>query len=432
MAMSKPAVSVVIPTYNWSAALRCAIRSVLLQTMQDFEVLVVGDGCTDDSAEVVASFGDARIRWFNLDRNYGSQWAANNFANEHASGDWIAYLGHDDIWYPTHLQAVLAAAEREQAHVVTSTMILYWPEPTGGRSLAGVFATGVYTESDFVPPSALAHRRDLYGTVVHWRDPDTVALPMDAQFINELLVADHRFAQTHELTCFKYNAAWRRDAYKVKSTAEQERMLARIESGADFRQGELLDVLKSVVAGRFSPIAAPPTAGIEPGWGVRNNRRLKGLDSRHDPSRLTRIEQATRFDMSGQTMPFEWHSNEASAEHGLFRWTGPSPRATIDLPVIFDRDLVVRIHIVNTLRKDLINRVTLAIHGHPLQVHIHNTGSTYVFEAEARCSEVGNSERDFGITIDVGAVHRPIDAGINDDTRWLGVAVNWVEVAPLT
>lgn len=44
-----PAVSVIIPTYNWSTALACAVRSVLLQTMQDFEILVVGNGCTDDS-----------------------------------------------------------------------------------------------------------------------------------------------------------------------------------------------------------------------------------------------------------------------------------------------------------------------------------------------------------------------------------------------
>jgi glycosyltransferase involved in cell wall biosynthesis len=125
MAMRQPAISVVIPTYNWSAALRCAIRSVLLQTMQDFEILVVGDGCTDDSEAIVAAFNDPRLRWYNLDRNYGSQWAANNFAIEHAAADWIAYLGHDDIWYPTHLAAILRTAELDTAEIVTSTMIFY-------------------------------------------------------------------------------------------------------------------------------------------------------------------------------------------------------------------------------------------------------------------------------------------------------------------
>jgi glycosyltransferase involved in cell wall biosynthesis len=170
--VTAPAISVVIPTYNWSAALRCAIRSVLLQTMQDFEILVVGDGCTDDSEAVVVAFGAPRIRWHNLDRNYGSQWMANNYANEHAAGGWIAYLGHDDIWYPTHLSAILAAAQRESAEVVTSAMILYGPEGTGGRGIAGLFATGTYGSADFVPPTAFAHARALYGDVVRWRDPD--------------------------------------------------------------------------------------------------------------------------------------------------------------------------------------------------------------------------------------------------------------------
>ena len=73
-----PTVSVVIATYQWSSALRCALRSVLRQSFQDFEVLVVGDGCTDDSAAVVQAFGDPRLRWENLPANTGSQSAPNN------------------------------------------------------------------------------------------------------------------------------------------------------------------------------------------------------------------------------------------------------------------------------------------------------------------------------------------------------------------
>ena len=221
---------------------------MLLQTVQDFELLVVGDGCTDNSGRVVAEFNDPRIRWHNLDRNHGSQWVANNWANEHANGDWIAYLGHDDIWYPTHLEAVLRTAKREAADAVTSIMILYWPEATRGCSIAGLFATETYTSYDFVPPSAFAHARAIYGDVVKWRDPATITLPMDVAFVNELARRGCKFAQTRELTCFKFNAAWRRDIYKLKTVDEQERILARIESGVDFRQEELVGALQAVVS----------------------------------------------------------------------------------------------------------------------------------------------------------------------------------------
>src|SRR5581483_3163283 len=100
---SAPAVSIVVATYNWSSALRCALRSIQLQSVRDFEVLVVGDGCTDDSETVVRSFEDPRFRWANLPRNHGGQYAPNNHGLDLARADWVAYLGHDDIWHPRHL-----------------------------------------------------------------------------------------------------------------------------------------------------------------------------------------------------------------------------------------------------------------------------------------------------------------------------------------
>ena len=69
--MTSPHVSIVIATYNRSNVLRFAIESVRAQTVADFELIVIGDACTDDTAAVVNGFGDPRIRFENLPRNIG-------------------------------------------------------------------------------------------------------------------------------------------------------------------------------------------------------------------------------------------------------------------------------------------------------------------------------------------------------------------------
>ena len=87
-----PRVTVVIATYNWATVLPYSIGSVLDQTFTDFEVFVVGDGCTDESGDVVTAVDDPRVHWRNLPSNVGHQSGPNNAGIREANGDVIAYL----------------------------------------------------------------------------------------------------------------------------------------------------------------------------------------------------------------------------------------------------------------------------------------------------------------------------------------------------
>lgn len=103
------AVSVIIATYNRSNVLVHTLRSLLRSTDTDWEALVIGDACTDDTAEVVASFDDPRITFTNLPRNIGEQSGPDNEGLRRATGRYIAHLDHDDLWFPDHLERAVGA-----------------------------------------------------------------------------------------------------------------------------------------------------------------------------------------------------------------------------------------------------------------------------------------------------------------------------------
>lgn len=96
--------SVVIPLYNKEKSIANTIQSVLEQTFQDFEIVVVNDGSTDRSAEIVEGINDSRIRLIHQE-NQGVS-AARNKGIEAAEYDWIAFLDGDDLWEKEHLEEV--------------------------------------------------------------------------------------------------------------------------------------------------------------------------------------------------------------------------------------------------------------------------------------------------------------------------------------
>jgi glycosyltransferase involved in cell wall biosynthesis len=101
-----PEVSVIMPAYNAARFIGEALQSVLQQTFQDFEIIVVDDGSTDDTARVVAGIGDPRIRY--VYQENGGPSSARNHGLRLATGSFIAFLDADDVWEPAFLERMLS------------------------------------------------------------------------------------------------------------------------------------------------------------------------------------------------------------------------------------------------------------------------------------------------------------------------------------
>jgi glycosyltransferase involved in cell wall biosynthesis len=103
--------SIILPTYNRAHHLSVAIKSVLEQTISDWELIVVDDGSTDNTEDVVLNFNDVRIKYIYQDNSERS--AARNKGIELAKGEWLCFLDSDDYYLNNHLESFSLFLEKE-------------------------------------------------------------------------------------------------------------------------------------------------------------------------------------------------------------------------------------------------------------------------------------------------------------------------------
>ena len=106
---STPLFSIVIPAYNAQRFLPLTLESIFRQTVQDFEIVVVNDGSTDDTLEILQGIADPRLRI--ITRENGGECVARNHGLREARGKYIAFLDSDDVWLPNHLEQALGFLE---------------------------------------------------------------------------------------------------------------------------------------------------------------------------------------------------------------------------------------------------------------------------------------------------------------------------------
>jgi len=272
-----PFFSVVMATYDRGRHILPSVRSVLQQTFRHFELIIVGDGCTDDTEEVLSPYLGPRVRWIGLPYRQGSQAAPNNAGIRASRGEHIAYIGHDDIWSPGHLEALAPLlAEGSGADIAVSGAIFHMPPGVQEAQVTGLFDDTGAAARNFFPPSSFAHRKAVVQAIGEWRAPQDIRPPVDSDFLLRAVAAGMVFRSTGRVTVHKFAAGHRYLSYLVQTSWEQERILSAISSA-----GEDACVEQAVALARrchgYMAMLFFDFGRFEPGQLARNNAVRKGL-----------------------------------------------------------------------------------------------------------------------------------------------------------
>ena len=307
--MACPAISVVIATYNRSRVLAYAIESVLRQTFTDWELIVVGDACTDDTAEIVARYveADPRVRFVNLERNWGEQSVPNNVGRSLARAPLIAYLSHDDFWLPHHLKACSEALAATGADLVLGTAANISFE--GGRIafdslhvlLQGMGEGNRWSPSDLdasvVAASCWLIRRDVLDRVGGWRMSQEERAEPSQALLFRLWRRGFRIHTLNDLTLVIISAGHRPASYLQRESPEHDWIAEHLDDAAFASELAARMPSTNAFTDRRSP-RRPPSwrralAGVLADIGI--NPRVLSIAMRHGWSRGAYLRYLREF-----------------------------------------------------------------------------------------------------------------------------------------
>lgn len=207
-------ISVIIPTYNRAKTIGRAIDSVLQQTYQNIELIVVDDCSTDDTEKVVKQYKDNRLRFIKHIVNEGAC-AARNTGIEHAQGEFIAFQDSDDVWHLNKLEIQMNAMEKYQADICFCKMERH-NYPTSKEKNYPNIPEGIVQYQDLILKSlastqtiiakkdiCLEHKFDV--SIARMQDYDWIiraAKHHRVCFVNDVLV--EIYLQENSITTFDY------------------------------------------------------------------------------------------------------------------------------------------------------------------------------------------------------------------------------------
>ncbi len=239
---ASPQVSVVLPAYNAAATIAAAVRSVLRQTFSDFELLVIDDGSTDGTPEILQKFRDSRLRI--LHQAHAGLVAALNRGIEAARAPWIARMDADDICHRRRLEKQLAFAQNHPELGAVGCLVHMFPARNlrpGMRAYvawlnslctAEEIARHAFVEMP-VPHPTLMIRRAILLQAGGYREGDfpedyELFLRLHTMHVNIAKIQEVLyFWRDHEKRLSRTASAYRREAFAALKTEYAARMLLR-------------------------------------------------------------------------------------------------------------------------------------------------------------------------------------------------------------
>lgn len=191
-----PFFSIVIPTYNRADSIQLTLDACWQQSETDFEIVLIDDGSTDNTDEVVQRIEDSRLRY--LKQNNAGPAAARNHGMREAKGQYIAFLDSDDVWYPGHLAAARSAINAGH-HFIFSQIIVdrgvdrYMVKPDRAMDDGENIFNYLYKDAGFIQTSTIVISRELAARVnwdeeVTYGDNDQFAIDLCMQGVTPFML----------------------------------------------------------------------------------------------------------------------------------------------------------------------------------------------------------------------------------------------------
>jgi len=398
-----PTFTVIMATYNRGRHIAPSIRSVLAQTLQDFEFLVIGDCCDDDTQEVVEGFGADGVLWHNIPERCGSQSFPNNAGIGMARGRYIAYLGHDDVWAPDHLATVAGLIGRNpDLDFAVSGAVLHGPPGSNKRAVTGIFSDERAPFEHFFPPSSFSHRRDVTDRVGLWLSPKETRAPVDADFLLRAAHAGMKFASTQRITVHKFAAAHRYLSYLCLTSDEQEEMLRRT-SEPGYQEFVAAELAAARADGSFMTTKQRSFRSKAKGKIAAANARTKGTIL---PA-LQRLERREVIKQDRLRRAFDWQRPKLWRKRT--RWVGLNPKPRVLIPFAHRGKVMIELYLAHD-QSEALDRLSLSVNGLPHLARMsapRRQGSVWEATATLECEL---RETDFTVLeLDLTPSQRPLE-----------------------